>query len=87
MSINHDILNLVYLFILNVKIHDQKILNKCGLLGRAAGRKPPLSKTKHGSMDLTKPHDLWNNLLWTVELFGHNAQHHTLCLWVDHKEK
>lgn len=61
MSINHDILNLatVYLFILNVKIHDQKILNKCGLFGR----KPPLSKNKHGSMDLDKPHDLWNNLL------------------------
>lgn len=65
MSINHDILNLatVYLFILNVNIHDQKILNKCGLFGRAAGRKPPLSKNKHGSMDLNKPHHLWNNLL------------------------
>ena len=54
------------------------------MFGRVAMRKPLLSKKnkanrpRFAKLNLNKPQDFWNNVLWTdeteVEMFGYNAQ-------------
>ena len=64
----------------------EKILNKYGLFGRVAKRKPLLSEKNMAAglriakMHLDKPQDFWNNVLWKdetqIEMFDYNAQCH-----------
>ena len=71
----------------NVSVHDSTIrkrLNKNGVHGRIARRKPLLSKKniaahlKFAKEHIDDPQDFWNNVLWTdeskVELFGLNEK-------------
>ena len=71
----------------NVSVHDSTIrkrLNKNGVHGRIARRKPLLSKKniaarlKFTKEHIDDPQDFWNNVLWTdeskVELFGLNEK-------------
>ncbi len=67
----------------NVSVHDSTIrkrLNKNGVHGRIARRKPLLSKKNIAAcLKFAKEHiDFWNNVLWTdeskVELFGLNEK-------------
>uniref|UniRef100_A0A3Q2VV05 Voltage-gated delayed rectifier potassium channel KCNH8 n=1 Tax=Haplochromis burtoni TaxID=8153 RepID=A0A3Q2VV05_HAPBU len=72
--------------ILNVTFHDSTIrkrLNKYGLFGKTAQRKPLLSKenmaaqVRFAELHLSKPQGFWNNVLLTdetkVKLFGYTA--------------
>lgn len=61
-------------------------LNKSGLFGRFARRKPPLSKKSmtawfiFAKLHLNKTQDFWNNVVWThetkVQMFDRSAQRH-----------